>query len=80
MVKRFLTLALATVMAAGLLSGCSLKPGGGGSDDAASAEEGGEKSMYTGWDLSTLIMRITAATRPCRNSWIMCRAMNLLNP
>lgn len=43
MVKRFLTLALATVMAAGLLSGCSLKPGGGGSDDAASAEEGGEK-------------------------------------
>ena len=43
MVKRFLTLALATVMTAGLLSGCSLKPSGGGSDDAAAAEEGGEK-------------------------------------
>lgn len=43
MVKRFLTLALATVMAVGLLSGCSLKPSGGGSGDAASAEEGGEK-------------------------------------
>ncbi|MGI6006677.1 MAG: sugar ABC transporter substrate-binding protein [Ruminococcus sp.] len=41
MVKRLFALAMVSVMAVGLLSGCSLSPSGGGSD--AAAEESGEK-------------------------------------